>query len=890
MTTTFIKEQTTRSATMFKQISLILMLSLLTLMLVACAETAQPEAAPANPQTTESQASEASATIQISNEASAGELSTESDETGPPLTYPIVDTGQGTCYDDSGPIDCPAEGEAFYGQDAQISGNTPSYTDNGDGTITDNVTGLVWEQSADTDGDGDIGADDKLSYEASLTYCENLSLAGYDDWQLPTIKQLYSLMNFNGTDPSGYEDTDTSGLIPFIDTDYFDFAYGDTDARERIIDSQYASSNLYAGDAYEELLFGVNFADGRIKGYGLTLHGQDKTFTVACIRENNIYGVNDFVDNGDSTITDNATGLMWTQNDSGSETPDGLNWEEALAYVEAQNEANYLGYSDWRLPDIKELQGIVDYDRSPDTTDSAAIDPLFNATAITNEVGETDYAYYWSGTTHVNWTENPGDAAAYVSFGRAMGYFDDEWTDVHGAGSQKSDPKSGDPADWPTGNGPQGDAIHIYNFVRMVRDDVTETPDGDPGALESSDSAMAETDGQGPDIATAAEQLGVTEDELKAALGDPSKGVPDIKAAAEILGVTTEELKSAIGIGADEEAITIDAYTATFNGINFEITYELFSWADLPSDVVYERQPIESYTNADGTIHWYEAVYVETGNLNWYQAANLAQEAGGYLASITSEGENNFVFDLVSDEKYFWSFDEDGEHYGISIGPFLGGYQPKGSEEPDGGWSWLSGEEWNYTNWAVNLDDGVIDKDPRDGTQPNDSGDEVGSQPIMGFGEMNVPVPTWGDYMENVGTYGKTRLPGFSYGFIIEYESTPMAEESETAVSPTDTASEEGQPPADSQAPGPGAPGGGTGSPQMPDMAAAAAQLGITEEALMAALGEPGQGPPDFATAAATLGISEEALIAVLGIPEGRPEGPPSDGDPSPAGGPPPSN
>ena len=80
-------------------------------------------------------------------------------------SYPIVDTGQTTCYDDSGVITCPAEGEAFYGQDAQFTGNPPSYTDNGDGTVTDNVTGLIWQQSPDTDGDGDIDAADKLSYD-----------------------------------------------------------------------------------------------------------------------------------------------------------------------------------------------------------------------------------------------------------------------------------------------------------------------------------------------------------------------------------------------------------------------------------------------------------------------------------------------------------------------------------------------------------------------------------------------------------------------------------------------------------------------------------------------------------------------------------------------------
>ena len=150
--------------------------------------------------------------------------------------------------------------------------------------------------------------------------------------------------------------------------------------------------------------------------------GRDKTFSVACVRENSTYGVNDFSDNGDGTITDNATGLIWSQNDSGSDAPDGLNWEEALAYVEAQNEANYLGYSDWRLPSVKELQSIVDYDRSPDTTNSAGIDPLFNATIVPNEDGEVDYDFYWTGTTHANWTSDSGNAGAYVSFGRGLGY------------------------------------------------------------------------------------------------------------------------------------------------------------------------------------------------------------------------------------------------------------------------------------------------------------------------------------------------------------------------------------------------------------------------------------------------------------------------------------
>lgn len=261
-----------------------------------------------------------------------------------------------------------------------------------------------------------IDAADKLTYAQAQTYCQNLTLANYDDWRLPDIKQLYSLIDFSGIDPSGYEGSDTSGLIPFIDTDYFDFAYGDTAAGERIIDAQYASSTLYVGNG-GGTMFGVNFADGRIKGYGLSLFGQDKTFFVICARDNTSYGQNDFTDNRDSTITDSATGLMWAQDDSGA----GLNWEQALAWVETQNAANYLGYNDWRLPNAKELQSIVDYTRSPDTTGSAAIDPLFNATSITNEAGQTDYPTYWSSTTHANWTATPGAFGVYVAFGRAMG-------------------------------------------------------------------------------------------------------------------------------------------------------------------------------------------------------------------------------------------------------------------------------------------------------------------------------------------------------------------------------------------------------------------------------------------------------------------------------------
>ena len=430
------------------------------------------------------------------------------------LPYCVVDTGQTECYDNHSKISPPKPGQPFYGQDAQFHGHPFSYAISADGyTIHDNITGLTWQRSPDTDGDGVITRKDKLTWTQAQAWPVKLNAAkfgGFSDWRLPSIKELYSLFDARGTDPSGPSGTDTSGLTPFIDTKYFKFAYGDTHTGERVIDSQYASNTKYVGKSARGFgkLFGVNFADGRIKGYDLQMHGgAEKTFFVQCVRGNTQYGKNDFHDNCDGIITDRATGLMWSKTDSGK----GMNWQDALAWVQKKNAEKFLGHDDWRLPSVKELQSIVDYMRSPDTTHSPAIDPLFNCATFTNEAHQADYPFYWSATTHAGFMG--GGAAMYVAFGRAAGWMsprafaggpperrrgppsqlgdfrgggpvpgeppptgaptdnagDYHFVDVHGAGAQRSDPKAGDPAQFPHGRGPQGDVIRIYNFVRLVR-------------------------------------------------------------------------------------------------------------------------------------------------------------------------------------------------------------------------------------------------------------------------------------------------------------------------------------------------------------------------------------------------------------------------------------
>jgi len=163
-------------------------------------------------------------------------------------TWP--DTGQDKCYNNSSEITCPSEGEDFYGQDAQYQGPQRSYTKlkaNGvalpdsatiaDGWIMtrDNVTGLIWEiktskddtkdysnphdadntytwcdTNSDTNGGHQGTCGDGTDTEDFINALNSTNFGGYNDWRLPTIKELSTLVNSNIPHPG-----------PTIDTTYF---------------------------------------------------------------------------------------------------------------------------------------------------------------------------------------------------------------------------------------------------------------------------------------------------------------------------------------------------------------------------------------------------------------------------------------------------------------------------------------------------------------------------------------------------------------------------------------------------------------------------------------------------------------------------------------------
>ena len=380
-------------------------------------------------------------------------------------SYKIVDTNQTLCYE-SGTGNTATCTE---GNDGYLTLNTPSYnttTINGDALTTDNITGLVWQKTSNTS---------KLSPTDASDYCNNLTYGGESDWRLPSIKELYSLIEFSGVDLSGLSgattagvSVNTTGYTPFIDSTYFDVLYGNTTANERIIDAQYNTATNYVSTTMNgsETMFGVNFVDGRIKGYPTS-----QTYYTRCVRGNTDYGTNNFVNNNDNTISDKATQLMWQQNDTQSS-----DYENAISIC---NNATTGGHSDWRLPNIKELHSIVDYTKSPDKTSTASINTTyFNVTSFTNEEGESDWGFYWSSTTHLD-SDSKGQNGAYISFGRALGYMNSAILDVHGAGAQRSNYKKIEQITSQSNatygstifyyKGPQGDILRVDNMVRCVR-------------------------------------------------------------------------------------------------------------------------------------------------------------------------------------------------------------------------------------------------------------------------------------------------------------------------------------------------------------------------------------------------------------------------------------
>lgn len=110
-----------------------------------------------------------------------------------------------------------------------------------------------------------------------------------------------------------------------------------------------------------------------------------------------------FTDHGDGTVTDNLTGLIWTKN--AQQIPGIMNWQAALT---ACNDLDFAGYTDWRLPNIRELQSLVDYGEADPALSLGY--PFDNVIAIN----------YWSSTTYESNSDNAWCVS--ISFGYVYYY------------------------------------------------------------------------------------------------------------------------------------------------------------------------------------------------------------------------------------------------------------------------------------------------------------------------------------------------------------------------------------------------------------------------------------------------------------------------------------
>lgn len=242
--------------------------------------------------------------------------------------FTLADTECEWCTDLEGTyIACPQPAEPFYGQDAQYTGAALSLRDNGDGTVSDLNTGLVWQQTMDTA---------YKTYEDASGYCQLLSLAGRT-WRVPSMWELITIA------PYGYGPT----IYTFFPNMADALAGGHQSMWSSTVDN-FSSYPLYK--AYNVM-----------KRYGVSGSYDGREELVAICVSGDSISHDNYTDNSDGTISHAGTGLMWEK----ASSTDSMNWEAALAYCEAQTTG---GHSDWRLPNTREMQYILYYDAEASPT------------------------------------------------------------------------------------------------------------------------------------------------------------------------------------------------------------------------------------------------------------------------------------------------------------------------------------------------------------------------------------------------------------------------------------------------------------------------------------------------------------------------------------------
>ncbi len=196
-----------------------------------------------------------------------------------------------------------------------------NYSVNADGTVTDRLTGLVWQQ---TDGG-------EMTWEHARDYCAALSLGCRQGWRLPANQELFTIMDQNRGKPA-------------IDTSVF----------TRSEAEYWWSSDRRADDPSRIWSVNAGGGTGPHPMRETISAGGQKRFHARCVLAAPAAPLSErFTADGRGSIIDNRTGLIWQQ----GESSEPMTWEEAREYPQ---HLSLAGQTDWRLPDIKELESLID--------------------------------------------------------------------------------------------------------------------------------------------------------------------------------------------------------------------------------------------------------------------------------------------------------------------------------------------------------------------------------------------------------------------------------------------------------------------------------------------------------------------------------------------------
>ena len=250
-------------------------------------------------------------------------------------TYPLAGWSEVKLPDTGQTLAVPG---APFGEDSDYTINPPSLTDNGNGTITDNVTGLMWQKT-------DAG---EMTWANAVANAPLQLTAGYTDWRLPTPAELFSILNHNNNP--------ALDQTKFPNTNSADYWW---------------TSDIYGTDPTHVWCTNAGGGLGPKPITETISAGGSLRYNARYVRGGNPNNGHNYVNNNDGTITDTDTSLMWTQLPAAP-----MSWQSGISYAENLTSG---GFSDWRLPTVKELQTLTDYTLAT-ASSTSGIKPAVNRT------------------------------------------------------------------------------------------------------------------------------------------------------------------------------------------------------------------------------------------------------------------------------------------------------------------------------------------------------------------------------------------------------------------------------------------------------------------------------------------------------------------------------